>query len=141
MVILDTDHLTLLEWTRREDTECLRARLSDLKEDEKATTVINYEEQVRGWMTYLARTRSVAQEIEAYRRLKRQLEYYCAIKVLDFDERAATEYQRLRKARLRVGTMDLKIAAIVLAHSATLLSRNRSDFGQVPGLKVEDWTT
>jgi tRNA(fMet)-specific endonuclease VapC len=36
--------------------------------------------------------------------------------------------------------MDLKIAAIVLAHDATLLSRNLSDFRKVPGLKVEDWT-
>ena len=36
--------------------------------------------------------------------------------------------------------MDLKIAAIVLANGATLLSRNLSDFRKVPGLKVEDWT-
>ena len=42
--------------------------------------------------------------------------------------------------RVRIGTMDLKIAAIVLAHDATLLSRNLSDFRKVPGLKVEDWT-
>jgi tRNA(fMet)-specific endonuclease VapC len=37
--------------------------------------------------------------------------------------------------------MDLKIAAIVPAHEATLLSRNLADFGQIPGLRVEDWTT
>jgi tRNA(fMet)-specific endonuclease VapC len=36
--------------------------------------------------------------------------------------------------------MDLKIAAIVLAHDATPLSKNLSDFGKVPGLKVADWT-
>jgi tRNA(fMet)-specific endonuclease VapC len=36
--------------------------------------------------------------------------------------------------------MDLKIVAIVLAHEATLLSRNLADFGQVSGLRVEDWS-
>ena len=39
-----------------------------------------------------------------------------------------------------IGTIDLKIAAIVLANDATLLRRNLSDFRKVPGLKVEDWT-
>jgi tRNA(fMet)-specific endonuclease VapC len=36
--------------------------------------------------------------------------------------------------------MDLKIAAIVRARGATLLSRNLVDFRKVPGLKVADWT-
>jgi len=36
--------------------------------------------------------------------------------------------------------MDLKIAAIVLARNATLLTRNLADFRKVPGLKVENWT-
>jgi tRNA(fMet)-specific endonuclease VapC len=46
----------------------------------------------------------------------------------------------LQKAKLRIGTLDLKIAAITLAHDATLLTRNTADFGKVPGLKFEDWT-
>lgn len=65
---------------------------------------------------------------------------YCGIEVLGFDEKSATEYQRLRKERHRLSTMDLKIAAIVLAHDATLLTRNLVDFQKISGLKVEDWS-
>jgi tRNA(fMet)-specific endonuclease VapC len=36
--------------------------------------------------------------------------------------------------------MDLKIAAIALAHNATVLTRNVKDFKLVPGLRIEDWT-
>ena len=42
-------------------------------------------------------------------------------------------------ARIRIGTMDLKIAAIALANDAILLSRNLTDFSKVPALRVEDW--
>jgi predicted nucleic acid-binding protein len=50
------------------------------------------------------------------------------------------EFQRLCVRRVRIGTMDLKIAAIALANDATLLSRNLPDFAKVPGLRVEDWS-
>jgi tRNA(fMet)-specific endonuclease VapC len=69
------------------------------------------------------------------------LDTYREIEVLEFSERAATEFQRLRKLGIRVGTMDLKIAAIVLAIGAKLLSRNLADFRQIPNCDVEDWTT
>jgi tRNA(fMet)-specific endonuclease VapC len=92
------------------------------------------------WMAYLARTRSVAHQVEAYRRLLQHLDNYRRIPVLPFDEAAAVAFQQLRRARLRIGTMDLKIAAIAVSRDATLLSRNLADFRQVPGLQVEDWT-
>ena len=141
MVILDTDHISLLE---RRATSAqgrkLGERLDAVPAIERAATIVSYEEQLRGWLSVLAKARKMTQQIEAYRRLKRQLENYCRMLVLDFEERAATEFQRLVKARLRIATMDLKIAAIALAHDATLLTRNLADFHRVPGLKVEDWT-
>ncbi|HZT82334.1 MAG TPA: type II toxin-antitoxin system VapC family toxin [Gemmataceae bacterium] len=140
MVILDTDHMTLLEWARGAEASRLRARLDQVAPEERVTTIISFEEQTRGWLGFAAKARSVADEVEAYRRLSNHLAIYRAMAVLDFDERAAVEYQRLRQAKIRVGPMDLKIAAIALAHDATLLSRNLRDFERVPGLKVEDWT-
>lgn len=66
------------------------------------------------------------------------LELFCGIAVLPFDESAAVKYQELRK-KSRIGTMDLKIASIVVANGATLLTKNSVDFQRVPGLKFEDW--
>ena len=141
MVVLDTDHLSLLEWGSGAEGQRLLARLRTLAPEEVVTTIITFEEQMRGWMAYLARARTLTQQVEAYRRLKRHLDNYRTIPVLEFDAQAAAEFQRLRRLRIRIGTMDLKIAAIVLAHDATLLSRNLADFRRVPGLRVEDWTS
>jgi tRNA(fMet)-specific endonuclease VapC len=82
----------------------------------------------------------MARQIQAYDRLHRFLENYREIPVLDFDARAATEFQRLRKEHRRLSANDLKIAAIAIANNATLLTRNASDFAQIPALKTEDWT-
>ena len=105
-----------------------------------AVTIVSYEEQTRGWLAYVARARTLGQQVEAYRRLRRHLDVYRTAKVLDFDEQAATQFQRLKQARLGVGTMDLRIAAIALIHDATVLTRNAVDFGKVPKLQIEDWT-
>lgn len=123
------------------DATRLERRLANVPPREVATTIVSYEEQTRGWLGYMSAARSMAAQIEAYRRLKTHLVNYGRILVLDFDERAAVEFQRLRGLRIRIGTMDLRIAAIVLTNDATLLSRNLVDFRKVPGLRVEDWTT
>jgi tRNA(fMet)-specific endonuclease VapC len=140
MVVLDTDHLSVLERSDQPGSGALRAQLADFPPTEVVMTIISYEEQLRGWMAYLARARSVAHQVEAYRRLLQHLDNYHRIPVLAFDEAVAVAFQQLRRARLRIGTMDLKIAAIAVSRDATLLSRNLADFRQVPGLQVEDWT-
>jgi tRNA(fMet)-specific endonuclease VapC len=138
--ILDTDHLTFLEHGQSVEAERLRKRLSILGDADVAVTIVSFEEQTRGWLAYLARARTLTQQVDAYARLRRLVENYRVIPLLDFDAEAAAEFQRLTRSRLRIGTMDLKIAAISLAHDATLLTRNLDDFGKVPGLRVEDWT-
>ena len=141
MIVLDTDHLSVLERNTQPGSTTLRAHLAHLLPDEVVTTIISYEEQMRGWMAYLVQSRSVAQQVVAYGRLLQHLDHYRRIPILEFDGAAAVIFQRLRRARRHAGTMDLKIAAIVLSHDALLLSKNLTDFGQVPGLQVEDWTS
>ena len=123
------------------ESQRLRFRLSCLGKNDLATTVITLEEQMRGWLAWLAQARTFEQQIERYRKLKRLLSRFQNIGLLDFDEHAVIELKRLQQQRVRIGTMDLKIAAIALAHNATLLSRNLKDFSKVPGLQVEDWST
>jgi tRNA(fMet)-specific endonuclease VapC len=81
MVVLDTDRMSLLEWADVRDSTPFRTRLAALPPAEVATTIISYEEQMRGWMAYSAPVRSVTHQLEAYRRLRRQLEHYCRIPV------------------------------------------------------------
>ena len=141
MYVLDTDHMSLLERVDNIDKQRLLNRLGRLPEGDVATSIIAFEEQIRGWTAYLSKSKSVSQQVDAYQRLRLQLNNYCSINVLDFDDRSATEFQELKSLRLRVGTMDLKMASIVLANNATLLSRNLRDFRRVPNLRVEDWVS
>lgn len=140
MFVLDTDHFSLMEWSADPARQSLLRRLSKVPPDEVFTSIVTYEEQTRGWMAYSARARTIPQQVNAYRKLERHLDIYCRVQVLGFDERAGAEFERLRSLRLRIGTMDLKIAAVALAHNATVLTRNVKDFSLVPGLRVEDWT-
>ena len=48
-------------------------------------------------------------------------------------------FNHLREQGVRVGTQDMKIASIALAHDVRLLTRNTLDFAKVPGLRFENW--
>lgn len=118
----------------------LRERLADISEKNVVSTIINYEEQIRGWMAYIAKAKTISEQVVGYQRLRRHLENFRHTPVVDFDDIAAYHCQKLRDAPVRIGTMDLKIAAITISLGAILLSRNLLDFERVPGLQVEDWT-
>lgn len=140
MVILDTDHISLLERKDSIEAHRLRKRLGKLSANEITTTIITYEEQMRGWLAVLSKSNLIEKQVAAYQRLKKFLKNYCEIVVLEFDEDVVEEFLKLENLKIRIGTMDLRIAAIALANDAILLTRNLKDFEQVPDLKVEDWT-
>jgi tRNA(fMet)-specific endonuclease VapC len=60
--------------------------------------------------------------------------------VLPFDTKAIAMFDEMRKQKVRVATMDLRIAAIAMSNNLVLLTRNIGDFSKVPGLAIEDWT-
>jgi tRNA(fMet)-specific endonuclease VapC len=138
VLILDTDHLVELD---RGSTPgaTLRERLEAAK-DPIATTIISAEEQFRGWLAQIHRLSDVHRQINAYDRLQRRIEFFAAWAVLPWTSEAADKFVQLRKLKIKVGTMDLKIAAITLTTGGILLSRNQVDFEKVPGLQVQDWT-
>ena len=138
MLVLDTDHLSVLERPASRERAILIRRLELAVPEIAVTTIVSYEEQSRGWLAYVARARSKSEQLDAYDRLSRHLATYRSMTVLDFKQDAFEWYEDLKR-EVSIGTLDLKIAAIALAHDALLLSRNLKDFEQVPGLKVEDW--
>ena len=140
MYILDTDHLSVLE-RRGANAQPLLERMRAIDPAQISTTIISYEEQMRGRLSYITKAQTEDKQVEAYKQLKSQLMNYCAIPVIEFDLGAVREFNRLRKMYRRLGTMDLKIAAITIFNNSVLLTRNLSDFGQISGLSIEDWTT
>lgn len=76
----------------------------------------------------------------AYANLKSLLDDIQHINILDFTNDADDCYQDLVEQKIRVGTRDLRIAAIALSVNGIVVTRNRRDFEKVPGLKFEDWT-
>lgn len=57
MYLLDTDHMSLLDRGGLVGS-VLQARLQAIPPDDVATTIITYEEQVRGWIARIARLRT-----------------------------------------------------------------------------------
>ena len=144
MILLDTDIISLVQMEDSPDGLRVRARIAQLPHSEMvATTVITYEEQIHGWFGAISRARQPfnrTREIQVYARLVKHVEDYRKMKVVAYDDASANQFDRLRSLRIRVGTNDLRIAAIALSLDATLITRNLHDFAKVPNLRVEDWT-
>ena len=139
MIVLDSDHLSVLEYPEADQALRLRDRLRLSADRDIHATAVSLEEQMRGWLAAIRGMQEVHRQVTYYSRLVGLVRFYANWRILPFDDQAAEEFQRLRRERVRIGTMDLKIASIALVHDATLLSANLRDFEQVPGLHVEDW--
>ena len=75
--------------------------------------------------------------MRAYEELEALFRFFDEFSIAQFSVESASRFETIRK--VRIGTMDLKIAAITLANDALLLTANRRDFEKVPGLKFENW--
>ena len=138
--LLDTDHISILQRRSGAQHVTLRARLARESRSDFAFSVVSLHEQALGAHTYINRARSAAAVVRGYTLLMEILQGFSVAPVLAFDAAAASQFDQLQSQKLRLATMDLRIASIALSHQLTLLTRNRTDFNKVPNLKTEDWT-
>jgi tRNA(fMet)-specific endonuclease VapC len=115
-------------------------KIQSIEPTSHAVTIVTVEEQMYGRLNRIRQAKSIDDLRLGYFNLNRTLTYFQTINVLDFDRSAADCYQELISQKLRVGTQDLKIAAITLSRQAIVVTRNCRDFGKVPRLQIEDWS-
>jgi len=136
MYILDTDTLTHLIRAHPRVVERTTPVAADV-----FVTVVTRIEQLRGRFDAILKAESGEKLRQAQFRLVEAENDLSRIPLLLIDAAVAAEFDRLRehKKLKKIGRGDLLIAAIALAHRATLVTRNLKDFRQVPGLAVENW--
>ena len=138
--LLDTDILSIHQRQRGEEYERVRNHLDAVDPASIFVSIISFHEQATGWNAYVQRARKSEGLIHGYSRFERMLFDFSRLNILSFDEDAASEYDQLKAQGIRIGAMDLRIAAIAVANDFAVVTRNTVDFERVPGLRLEDWT-
>lgn len=130
MVVLDTDVISDL--MRPRPAPSLVTRLGEVPSSEQATTAVTVGELAYG-----------AHRVDRPDLFERAISLLAGTRVLAFDTDVAKHYGRIRSALERQGERlddpDLRIAATVLAHEATLITGNTRHFRRIPGLRHENW--
>lgn len=134
--IFDTDHATLFQ----QGNPQIAQRVNAVNPKDIAITIVTVEEQMYGRLNRIRRSNSPDEVISAYASLRKTINYLTDFELLDFDGDAYNCYAELVRQKIRVGTQDLRIAAITLSKNGILLTRNRRDFEKIPGLRFEDWS-
>lgn len=139
MIILDTDHASALQADGGAARIHLTRRMQASLDQNFVLSAVSFEEQVRGWLAEIHGEIDFYKQTGGYEKLIGIVRFYNLWQVAGYDTAAAKQTIRLRKAKIRIGTMDLKIASIAITQNALLLTANARDFGQVPGLRFENW--
>jgi tRNA(fMet)-specific endonuclease VapC len=139
MIVLYTYHITELQRPDSRRRIKLVEHLEQLGAPPLSTTIVTVEERLRGYLSTINRRAAGNEQVAPYAELLELMKFFSEWLIMPFDQTAAQQFHDLKARKIRIGTMDLKIAAIVLALGATLYSANLRDFRQVPGLSVEDW--
>lgn len=107
--VLDTDHVSL----HFRGHSQLGKKLVLISPDEIATTTITAEEQLRGRLAQIKNASTRDALAMAHRRFRQAISDLAKLNILEFDSAAITIFEDLKRQRPRVGSQDLRIAAII----------------------------
>jgi tRNA(fMet)-specific endonuclease VapC len=138
MTAFDTDVLSDLLIGHAAYTQ----RLQTIPDAERAIPIVAHEEVLRGRLDGIRKAQAgrIKLSLErAYDLFREALIDTRAFTLLPYTAAAHAQVQAWQSAKIRVGTNDMRIAAICVAHGATLATRNVSDYALLPGLTFEEW--
>ena len=135
---MDTDILSFYQ--RNHPQVCEKIRLARRNNLTIKTTLVTAEEQYGGRLAQIRKAQNPDALIAAYDRLTATISLFSQLEILKYDRSADNYFRQFRQQGIRIGTQDLRIASIALAHSGIIVTRNQKDFGQVPRLTIEDWS-
>jgi tRNA(fMet)-specific endonuclease VapC len=141
LFILDTDHVSLV---LHGNPKILAVIANNKNKVDICTSIITAQELFNGWVVRINNTQPLDDLVKLYSEFHQSIDYLRKTDILGFNDVADLRFRQLlqenpflRKARLQ---KDMRIAAIALSLEATVVTRNRRDFEQIPGLNIEDWT-
>src|SRR5438105_1835942 len=103
MILLDTDHVTLLKYMESERGAGLAERLQARPADQVlGISIVSVEEQMRGWLAAIAKERHARRQVLAYQQLAALFEYFRTFTIAPFDERSAEQFDAFRAAKIRL---------------------------------------
>ncbi|MCY7336772.1 MAG: type II toxin-antitoxin system VapC family toxin [Chamaesiphon sp.] len=134
LFILDTDSASLFLGGNQQLIYRVTQEIPDV-----VTTIVTVQELFNGWAGRVNDPAEANNLVRIYGKLWQTTEFLKTIEILTFSELANTyhqnlilEHKTLAKKRLE---KDMRIAAIALSVSGTIITRNHKYFSQVPALK------
>ena len=124
MFLFDTDHVVIAQQKTLPEFDHLIRRVQEQNPLDLFVSVISFHEQVMGWNACISNANVPSGVVRGYDRLQRLIANFAEAQVLAFDDAASEVFHDLRSQRVRIGTMDLRIASIAIAQGMTVLTRN-----------------
>jgi tRNA(fMet)-specific endonuclease VapC len=118
------------------------ARLHAIDPDKRGIPIGAAAEIVRGWLHAIRQAEAGRGRITleyAFGRLQQSFVNMAPFVFLPYTTAAHALVRQWQRAKIRVGTNDLRIAAVCIVHGATLVTRNARDYAHLPGLTFDVW--
>ncbi|HUR55028.1 MAG TPA: type II toxin-antitoxin system VapC family toxin [Gemmataceae bacterium] len=138
MIALDTDVMTMVLHGHAPTV----ARLASIPTADQGVPVIVLGELLRGRLAAIRQTEAGKGSVtlpQAYELFARTVADASRYAVLPFTPGAESLFKQWKRAKVKVGTQDMQIAAICTDLGATLVTRNARDYAQIPGFTFDVW--
>lgn len=138
MIALDTDVLTLY----LQGNPLVTAKVDALPVGELVLPVVVVEEVMRGRLNAIRQAQAGQLKLPlsvVYAQFVYSLQACQHFPILNYTDKADQHFKNWRMHKVRIPTQDLRIAAICAAENASLATRNRRDFDQIPDLSFDIW--